>query len=107
MDMGFIRKVDRLLGPPACQALLPFELLAKRFRQPASCRPKRILIMEFFGIGSVLLASPAMRELKNAVPEARIGIFTTGECGELCGALPWIDRAHCLDASSLASLASS
>ena len=103
MNMRLIRNIDRLAGPAICQALLLLKsALMRSSRMPHP--PKKILVMKFFGLGSILLASPALRAIKDGIPGSSIGIFTTKENRPLCEALPVFDELFCLDISSPLSL---
>ena len=65
--------LDRSVGPVACGALA----LAKRFRKPrASAGVRRVLVVKFWGIGSLVLASPLFAEIVRRHPGARIDVVT-------------------------------
>jgi len=102
-----MRWLDYRLGPYLCRFLLLFRVFS---RLPAAGdevqflkSPKNILVIKFFGMGTILLASPALRQLKEKHKTAKITIFTLSVNRELCEMLPSIDRVICLDISSALS----
>tara|TARA_B100000315_G_scaffold260561_1_gene322952 strand:+ start:4435 stop:5547 length:1113 start_codon:yes stop_codon:yes gene_type:complete len=58
---------------------------------------KNILILKFFGFGTILLAAPALSKIKKAYPSTEITIFTLSSNYELCEMLPSIDKIICLN----------
>ncbi len=96
MRLSIIRKIDYYLGPLICRCLL----LVRSFFKPRLAVDDfpvmedcgNILIIKFFGMGSILLASPAFSELKKHYPSARITILTLESNQELCRLLPSIDH---------------
>lgn len=101
MKINVIRKLDYYLGPVFCNILLFLRFLFGPTVSQNHIRlikePKNILIIKFFGMGTILLASPALRELKKKYKSAKITIFTLPSNRELCKMLPSIDRVICLD----------
>ncbi len=59
--------------------------------------PRRILVCQQRQIGDVLLATPALRLLKERYPEASLHLFTERKCAPLLRFNPHIDRLHLLD----------
>ncbi len=104
MKIDTIRKLDCYLGPVLCKFLLCVRLISRAVlldnRAPLAKEPKHILVMKFFGMGSILLASPALRELKRRYRSAKITVFTLLPGRELCGMLDAIDDVICLDINS-------
>ena len=60
---------------------LPFRLLRRRPRAPV----RRILVIKFLGLGSVLLATPMVRRLRALYPDAHIAFLTFDTNAELVG----------------------
>jgi ADP-heptose:LPS heptosyltransferase len=104
MKTNVLRKIDYYLGPVVCRFLLAIRMLAHPHAGPENGpRVKQcsnILIIKFFGMGTILLFSPALRELKRIYPQAKISIATLSSNRELCGMLHAIDSVVCLDISS-------
>jgi heptosyltransferase-1/heptosyltransferase-2 len=60
----------------------------------SSPEPEFILAFESFGVGDVVCALPAVRELKNAYPEAELIFVTSRTALQFCENLPFIDRCE-------------
>lgn len=70
-------------------------LLAPR-RAPAA-EPRRILLVKFWGIGSILLLSPVMRALRARHPGAHLALLTLSRNRGLAPLLPAVDEILTLD----------
>ncbi|MGH7595258.1 MAG: glycosyltransferase family 9 protein [bacterium] len=66
-------------------------------RQPEPAIVDRILFVKFWGIGSIILAEPALRYLRKIYPQARLDFLTLKQNQELFKLIPQVDRVHCLD----------
>lgn len=101
MKIDTMRKLDYYLGPVLCFFLLfirsIFRTTVSLNDAPITKDPKNILVIKFFGMGSILLASPAMRELKKKYKSAKITMFTLVSNFELCNVLDSIDSVICMD----------
>jgi ADP-heptose:LPS heptosyltransferase len=98
-------RLDAALGLPLC--LFAFclglprrfvqrfaRLLTGRFvprKHPEAHPVQRILIVKFLGMGSILLATPLLRRLSVAYPDARITFLTLEPNAELVHRLDWVD----------------
>jgi lipopolysaccharide heptosyltransferase II len=76
MNIRTMKALDHFVGIPLCLLLDGYQILRQ-----ACCRDqprplRRILVMKFFGIGSILLSSPMLRAIKERHPEVRIGFLT-------------------------------
>ena len=92
-----MRRIDRYLGPPLCVALgLVTRLGTRRLPsdRPPQTQPANILVIKFWGMGSIVLATPMLRALKTAYPRCRITFLTFEQNEPLCRAIPAIDRVH-------------
>lgn len=89
-----MRRIDQYLGPPLCVLLAIATALTARkdARPPAPVR--KLLVIKFWGMGSIVLATPALRALKRAHPGAQLTILTFEQNAALCGMLAAIDRVH-------------
>jgi ADP-heptose:LPS heptosyltransferase len=67
-----LQQVDRRLGPLAHGILQPLRLV--RRRPPEAVR--RLLIVKFWGLGSLTLLGPAVRVLRRRFPDAEIDLLT-------------------------------
>ena len=78
MSMERMKAVDHWVGLPVCACL---GLLAKLSGLAGSRReipadPRRILIMKFFGLGSVVHASPMLRAIRERYPHSKLTFLT-------------------------------
>jgi lipopolysaccharide heptosyltransferase II len=105
-------RLDWLVGLPLCTlafvAGLPWRAL-----RPAGGRPvaapavRRILVIKFLGMGSVLLATPLLRRLREAWPDARITFLTFEANAELVRRLACVDDVRVVPRTRLAALLAS
>lgn len=101
-----MRRLDSLLGVPLCLALGAIERVIRTFRRvppffgPGSVR--RILVMKFLGVGSVVEASPMFRRLRALNPEADICFLTFADCAPVAGLFGVFDEVRSIRTSSLA-----
>jgi ADP-heptose:LPS heptosyltransferase len=101
MEIDTLRKLDSSLGPVLCKFLLFLRSVSQTIIPQDTAlitkEPENILVMKFFGMGSILLASPSLRELKKKYKSAKITVFTLLSNRELCDILDSIDDVICLD----------
>jgi len=88
MTIRWMRRLDRILGVPLCWMVGCFNVLARRRPVPCPPAPRSILVIKFFGMGSVLLAMPFLSALRTAYPQARISFLTFASNHELLERLP-------------------
>ncbi len=100
-----MRRVDEYLGPPLCIALGWLRTLAARIRRPRPDTPlpmnASFLVIKFWGMGSIVLTTPALRALRKRYPECRITFLTFAHNEAVCGMIPAIDRVYGFRAGSL------
>jgi ADP-heptose:LPS heptosyltransferase len=103
----FMREVDICLGGPLNQILNLFaRILSKTSSNtPPNEKIKNILVIKFFGMGSLLLMTPMLRSLRVMYPNAKIWMLTFQENHAICGSIEEVDRLLLIDPSSLASFA--
>jgi lipopolysaccharide heptosyltransferase II len=101
LSIDFMRAVDRFAGIPLCH-------LTGLALPSASPTPiERILVIKFFGIGSIILITPALAILRAAFPDAIIDMLTFRSQSGLAERLPQIDHVHAVRPDDVASMASS
>lgn len=66
-------------------------------RVNAQTERSRILVIKFWGMGSIILLEPALRRLRERFPYARIDFLTLTQNRELFALLPQVDHVHVLD----------
>lgn len=91
-----MKAVDGGLGPWLCGAL---SLVAGRRAKPwpEAGSLKRIAVCKFWGMGSLVLATPAFAELKARHPGAKLTLITQGANRDLVPMLHGVDDAIFLD----------
>ena len=93
-----MRRLDRVLGDAACSVLATAHRLGKPFIAP---RPiKKIVVMKFFGMGSIIVASRSLAALRDRFPEAEIHFVTFSSNRAILEILDMTDRNHYVDPST-------
>ena len=93
-----MRRLDRVLGDAACSALATAHRLRKPF---ARARPiKKIAVMKFFGLGSIIVASRSLAALRDCYPDAEIHFVTFQSNQAILDILDMTDRNHYVDPST-------
>lgn len=67
-----LQRVDRRFGPIAGAVLQPLRLMPRR----APSEVRRLVVVKFWGIGSITLLGPAVRVLRRRFPSAAIDLLT-------------------------------
>jgi len=67
------------------------------FKRRAAAPVESILVIKFFGLGSILLSTPTLRLLRIQFPEARIIFLTFSSNFELLEQIPMIDERWFID----------
>jgi len=79
MNTGMLRYLDRIIGRPMSWILFLVKKILRRTRtreQLHHMHPKKILLIKLWGIGSVILLSPVVINLKKKYPQAEIHFLT-------------------------------
>jgi ADP-heptose:LPS heptosyltransferase len=88
-------RLDAALGLPLCAAA-SFACLLVRLVRPLRRGPlqppERVLVTKFLGLGSVLLATPLLRRLRETWPEAKISFLTFDANAAMARRLPNVDE---------------
>ncbi len=93
-----MRRLDRVLGDAACSVLATAHRLRKPF---LAARPiRKIAVMKFFGMGSIVVASPSLRALRERYPGAEIHFVTFRSNQAILEILDMTDRNHYVDPST-------
>jgi lipopolysaccharide heptosyltransferase II len=86
-------RLDQGLGLPLCLLAFLLHQPARLLRRPRSDAPvRRILVIKFLGLGSILLSTPLLRRLRERWPDARITFLTFASNAELLGRLSCVDE---------------
>ena len=94
-SMRVLQAIDRRLGPLAALFLRPLALLRRRLLG----EPQNILMIKFWGLGSLQLATPAARALRRVHPDSKLTLLTLSSNRELAEGLGVFDEVRCLDLS--------
>jgi ADP-heptose:LPS heptosyltransferase len=94
-ERTLVGAADRVLAVAAAAAR-PF----RRRQQPAS--PSRILLLRLERIGDLLMAAPAIDEVRRLAPEAAIDLVVGSWNTDIARTLPGVTRVETLDAEWLA-----
>jgi ADP-heptose:LPS heptosyltransferase len=99
LDAKLMRRVDLLVGNTLCKALAVGKRLSAPFAKPVTTY-RKIAVMKFFGMGSIVVASPTLKALKDHFPDAELHFVTFKQNKELLEILGLTDRHHFVDNSS-------
>jgi lipopolysaccharide heptosyltransferase II len=100
MTVKTMRLIDRFLGIPLCWILGILSHTAGRRASPAEPW-KAILVIKFFGLGSVLLSTPFLSLLRQRFPDAKILYLTFASNKELLDRLPQPSERLTISTSSV------
>ncbi len=93
-----MRRLDRVLGDAACSVLATAHKLRKPF---IDTRPiKKIVVMKFFGMGSIIVASRSLAALRDRFPGAEIHFVTFKSNKAILDILNMTDANHYVDPST-------
>jgi ADP-heptose:LPS heptosyltransferase len=105
-DVKLMRWIDNQVGNLACNLLAASKKATSRFRtQPTEY--KKIVVMKFFGIGSIVVGAPSLIALREAYPEAEIHFVSFSSNREILEILNLTDKNWFVDNSSAEKFAAS
>jgi ADP-heptose:LPS heptosyltransferase len=98
--------IDRVFGLILSLALrLPALLLEKTLKRnhcmPPSEAPKRIVVAKYLGIGSIIQASPMIRDLKKKYPHSFLIFLSLKANHQLLSRYKFIDHIICVDDTTI------
>jgi ADP-heptose:LPS heptosyltransferase len=96
--MQRLQRADQQLGMLACLALQPLRLLPRGAGRRGDL--ERVLLVKFWGIGSLQLLTPAVETLRRRHPGARLELLTLRQNGEFARGLGVFDEVLELDVES-------
>jgi ADP-heptose:LPS heptosyltransferase len=103
MRIKTMKFIDEIFGPPLCFCFFLFHKCISVISRTKAVDPpavKKILLLKFFGMGSIIMAGPLMRAVRTKFPNARIIIVTFSENAELCRRISLIDEILTVDTRS-------
>src|SRR3954471_11717575 len=98
MDVELMRRLDRVLGDAACSLLATAHKIRKPFTENRPIR--KIVVMKFFGMGSIVVASRSLAALRDRFPGAEIHFVTFKSNQAILDILGMTDRNHYVDPST-------
>ena len=78
MDLKTIRIIDTYIGEPLCYLANIHNKIKQNFIKNKS-EVKNILIIKMWGIGSIILASPTIKQIRKKYPKAHISFLTLSD----------------------------
>ena len=105
MNIRTMKAIDQYVGAPLCLLLDLCQRLRFPFSRVQKKTLRRVLLMKFFGMGSILLATPMLRAIKVRHPEASIGFLTFAGNREMVQRLGLVDVIYTLRTDSLTHFA--
>jgi ADP-heptose:LPS heptosyltransferase len=106
MNTAQMRIIDAVLGGAICLALDSYAIVRRRFRkQEPPGEIRNILVTKYLGMGSILLATPTIRALKQAYPDCRLVFLTFERNAAFARQIPLIDEVRSVRTNSFAALA--
>lgn len=101
-----MRSMDRHLGSLLCVCFSLIRRLERRWQHSPEepLHLQKILVTKYFGMGSLILAGPMVRALRQRYPNARIDLLTIEQNRALLEILPIFDRVHTVDTRSFSSV---
>src|SRR5258708_192648 len=103
MEAKLMRNIDWYVGVPLCIVLGLLARIAKRFRSKEEKPVRNILLIKFFGIGSIVLSTPMIAALRDAYPNAKIHFLTFSSNREILELLDCVDKTYFIEKKSLFS----
>ena len=105
MRVNLLRKIDSRLGPVICKIILLLRKTILKFSSRNQLEKskdlRKVLIIKFFGMGTILLSSPAILELKKKFPNLEVSFLTLAQNKEVCETLASVDTVFLLRIDSL------
>ena len=92
--MATLQRIENLLGSIVCAALSLPALFLKNNKTPDPEKVKKVLIVKFFGIGSLILAIPFLNTARKQFPNAEIHLLTLAANRPLMDMVTIIDHVH-------------
>lgn len=93
--MKRLQSADKILGLALCVLLQPFAWLRRLLVRPRETRA--VLMIKFWGIGSLQLLTPAVASLRRRHPNARLTLLTLSENAAFARGLGVFDEVLTLD----------
>jgi ADP-heptose:LPS heptosyltransferase len=104
MNIDVMRFLDRFVGIPLCWMMGSYcRIVTKSSSRTKRQQVRNILVIKFFGMGSLILSTPALALTRRAFPEAHVTFLTFQKNRELVERISTIDAVLTIDHSSIAA----
>jgi ADP-heptose:LPS heptosyltransferase len=100
MNIERLKYIDEFFGPLICFVLHIYNSIAKIFAKPRLLPVNKILLIKFFGMGSIIMMGPMVKALRESYPEAEITILTFKCNVGICNITGLFDNVVAVDDSS-------
>jgi len=111
LKIKILKFLDHWAGTPICLFLALLNKFMRPFDKfhssPIKKTPGTILMIKFFGLGSILLSSPLLKSIKEHFPESRIIFLTFKHNAGLVKRLGICDEVRTIDVSNVFTLLNS
>jgi ADP-heptose:LPS heptosyltransferase len=99
LSLGFMHWIDRYMGRIVVTAMQPFNLRRYFGKPPAieGIDPRRVLVVKFWGMGSIALAGQTLNALRVRYPHAEFHFLTLASNAEFLRHVKAVDRVVALD----------
>lgn len=100
MNLHLMRFIDKYIGWIICVKLSAIAYCLRLFRKkisPDSRSVKNILVMKFWGIGSIILSTPLLKALRDKFPDSNIVFLTLTKNNEIVKLLEPVNQVITLD----------
>ena len=98
MTIDSIKKIDRAAGWIICVILnLHYRLFGIFAKKDKGLPPKKILLIKYFGIGSIILAQPTVSAARKAFPDAKLYFLTFSNNREIPKLFGNVDEILCAE----------
>jgi len=97
VSLSSLQHIEKIFGSIVCALLhLPAKFIPRPQKQPPE-QVQKLLVVKFFGIGSLVLATPFFRAARTRFPNAEIHLLTLSSNREITKMIPDLDQVHFLD----------
>lgn len=106
MNISRMRHIDYVLGGALCLMLDGVERLRRLFpRTRLRPEPRTVVVTKYLGMGSILLATPALNALKIRYPACRVILLTFESNADFARRIPLFDEIIAIRTTSLTRFA--
>ena len=92
--LASLQRIEKILGNVVCAFLSVPALLLRHQALPDPRNVKKVLVVKFFGIGSLVLATPFFRTARKTFPKAEIHLLTLSSNNDIIKMIPDVDHVH-------------